>query len=149
MIGRLIFLLLIFKILDVMFGWSHSFKKKKDNEGKHDFDIDLGHENNRRAITRLAIVLALPIPISVLTWIPTIMSLAGEGSFSDFFTSIGSFLFLLTMILSGAYLFTYLFAIGRTRKARKISWISYLPMWQIIAVIILIFLTSILQSYGL
>jgi len=142
MIGRLVFLFLIFKILDLMFGWSHSFKQRK--EGKQDNDLE--QIKNRRGITGLAVALAVPIPLSVLTWIPTIMSLAGEGSFIEFFTSIGSFLFLLMMISSGTYVLTYIFAISKTRKDGKITWISYLPAWQVALTFLLIFLSIVSQS---
>ena len=108
----------------------------------------MAHENNKKAIRSMAIVLALPIPISILTWIPTIMSLAGEGSFLDFFTSIGAFFFLLMMISSGTYLFTYIFAVSKTREDGKITWISYLPAWQVVLTIVLMFLTNILQGNG-
>ncbi|MEH7098469.1 hypothetical protein [Neobacillus vireti] len=95
-------------------------------------------KERKTAIIPLFIFFALPIPFSLVSWIGTIMSVADAGMmdvsrFSDFIEGIVA---LITMLIAGTYLGTYIISLNKTLKNKKISLISFLPILHIILFII-------------
>ena len=95
-------------------------------------------KNRKILIIVLFIVLALPIPLSLISWIGTVISVANIGMMG--WSSLGeimqAFIALITMLLAGTYLSTYIFSVNRTWKEKELSSISFLPFLHIVLFII-------------
>jgi len=94
-------------------------------------------EERKSRITSIIILFvffALPIPISLFSWIGTIISVANIGmtDWSSFSESIQGLVALITMLLAGTYLVTFIISLVITLKAKKISLLSFLPLMHII-----------------
>lgn len=100
------------------------------------------------AIITLFIFFALPIPISLVSWIGTIISVADIGmmNLSKVSDYIQLLVGLITMLIAGTYLGTYIISLNKTLKNKKISLISFLPMLHIILFIIFIAMWSELNA---
>ena len=87
-------------------------------------------DNQKGITTVLFILFALPIPISLLSLPWTLMAIFSidftySGNPNGF---ISNLLFLFVMLLGGNYLITYIISIILTRKARRLSALSFLPV---------------------
>lgn len=85
--------------------------------------------------------LALPIPLSILSWFGSIGSLADFGMMSG--SSSGECALaisaLLTMISAGTYTITYLVSLMLTLRQKRISFVSFLPIIHIGAFVFFLF----------
>lgn len=90
-------------------------------------------ENNKKSIILLFILLALPIPFSLISWIGTLMSVVNIGmtNWSEFSEFIQGAVALITMFLAGTYLVTYFLSLKVTLKNKRISLISLSPIFHI------------------
>ena len=81
------------------------------------------------------ILLALPIPISLITIIGSIISLANIGVMIEqsSFVAVVATIF---MILAGTYSLTYIFSAVKTFSKKRISLISFLPIVHIIFTVV-------------
>ena len=93
---------------------------------------------NKALIWTVTVIQALPVPISLITILGSIISLANIGMLSD-----QSFLLVfaavLSMFLAGTYSVTYIASTINTFRKKKLSIISFLPIVHII--ITLVFFT--------
>ncbi|MCQ1530705.1 hypothetical protein [Lutispora saccharofermentans] len=91
-------------------------------------------KERKTSIIILFILFALPAPFSLISWIGTLISVANIGmtNWSEFSQCIQGLAALITMLLAGTYLVTYIISLGATLKNNKISLISFLPMLHII-----------------
>ena len=78
----------------------------------------------------LFILLALPIPVSLVSWMGTIISIANIGmtDWAKPGESLQGIVALITMLLAGTYLFTYSFSLIKTRASKNLSLVSFLPV---------------------
>lgn len=95
-----------------------------------DFIIRMNTDVKARVV--LCILCALPIPLSLLSWVASLLSLSGVlGSWA----SIGDFLnkgsMLAFMVLAGTYGITYLVMVIAVSVRKKIGWIGLLPIFHI------------------
>ena len=81
------------------------------------------------------ILLALPIPISLITIFGSIISLANIGVMIEqsSFVAVVATIF---MILAGTYSLTYIFSAVKTFSKKRISLISFLPIVHIIVTVV-------------
>ena len=81
-------------------------------------------------IILLFVLLALPIPPSLLSWIGTVMSLANIGmtDWSAPGQLILGLVALVTMLLAGTYVVSYVISLSITLKNKRISRMSLLPV---------------------
>ena len=93
------------------------------------------------------IIQALPIPLSLISLIGTMISVAdmGETMFDFTFLEVIQAIFVLsTMFLAGTYLITYSVSLGisltKISKEQKIGWLCFLPSVHLIVTIFLIVL---------
>ena len=95
----------------------------------------------------LFILLALPIPVSLVSWIGTVISIANIGmtDWAKPGESLQGIVALITMLLAGTYLFTYSFSLIKTRSARKISFVSFLPILHLLLTVAFMFLWDYLN----
>lgn len=85
---------------------------------------------HKKSIIIMFVFFAFPIPVSLISWIGTIISVANIGmvEWSKLRESLQALIALVTMLLAGTYLFTYIISLGKTLKNKKISWVSFLPV---------------------
>ena len=79
--------------------------------------------------------LALPIPISLITILGSIISIANIGVMieqSSFVAAVAT----IFMILAGTYSLTYIFSAVKTFSKKRISLISFLPIVHIIFTVV-------------
>ena len=81
------------------------------------------------------ILFALPIPLSLASWIGTLMSVSAIGTvnWSNPDEWIQLFIALTAMLLAGSYLITYIFSLSKTFKNKNINitLVSFLPLLHI------------------
>ncbi|MCL1820584.1 MAG: hypothetical protein FWG36_08030 [Oscillospiraceae bacterium] len=88
----------------------------------------------------LFILFALPIPISLISWIGTLISVANIGAMKGSVLIRG--IALITMLLAGTYTGTYIFSLVKTLKKKEISMVSLLPLLHIALFLIFMYLWS-------
>jgi len=100
----------------------------------------------------LSIVFALLIPVSFLLtgFVPIYYQASQNPRFANW-SQIGTWIsvgmgYLVFGVVAGSYLISYLIGIGMTLKRNKISAISFLPFFHVLAFISLILLWSILTT---
>ena len=81
------------------------------------------------------ILQALPIPISLITILGSVISLANISVITEqsLFVAVVAVIF---MILAGTYSLTYLFSAVKTFSKKRISFISFLPIVHIIITVV-------------
>ncbi len=86
-------------------------------------------------------IFALPIPVSIITWIGTLISVANIGAIGGEGISgiIHKFVALLCMLLAGTYLISYAYSLYRTKKVKKLTFAFFLPILHIVLTIICIY----------
>jgi len=101
-------------------------------------------ERNKLPTNIFFALFAIPIPISIASWLGTIMSLASIGSidWANANETIQAVVALIAMLAAGTYLVSYVIAFKATRKNGSRYWLSFLPVWHIIAIIVLMGLWS-------
>ena len=102
---------------------------------------------NKKTIICMYIILALPIPISLLTWIGTMVSIANIGMIKadNAGVLITTIVSLSAMILAGIYPATYGISLFRTLRNRRLKLVSFLPIIHILLIAILILLWSLCE----
>lgn len=91
-------------------------------------------KEHKTSIIILFIFFALPIPLSLISWIGTLISVANIGmiNWSVFSQFIQGLVSVITMLLAGTYLVTYIISLSVTLKNKNISLISFLPLLHIV-----------------
>jgi len=86
------------------------------------------------------ILMALPIPISMITWIGTLISVANIGATGGegLIGTIHELVALLSMLLAGTYLIPYVFSLIRMCKIKKVTFSMFLPVIHILVTCIFI-----------
>lgn len=80
---------------------------------------------NKALVIALFIVLAIPIPISLMTIIGTIISIANIGMAENLS---GAIIPIITMVLAGTYIIPYIISLLLTIIKKKIHVYSFLPI---------------------
>ena len=98
---------------------------------------------NKVMMQVVIILQALPIPISLITILGSVISLANIHA-----TMIEQSLFVaivaaISMILAGTYSLTYLFAATKTLANKRISFVSFLPIIHIVVTVVFMILWGI------
>ena len=90
---------------------------------------------NKALIWTVTVIQALPVPISLITILGSIISLANIGMLSDqsFLLAITA---VLSMFLAGTYSITYIASTINTFRKKKLSIISFLPIAHIIITLV-------------
>ncbi|MCL2818190.1 MAG: hypothetical protein FWD41_00425 [Actinomycetia bacterium] len=90
----------------------------------------------------LFILYALPIPLSLASWIGTVMALAGFRAQSGIDTNetITAIVALIAMLLAGSYPLSYVVSLVQTLRTKALSWISALPVLHIVLTLIFLFI---------
>ncbi len=82
------------------------------------------------------IIMALPIPVSMVTWIGTIMSVANIGEMdmegASFLGIISAFVAIWSMLLAGTYLISYVISLIRMIIVKKVTFSMFLPIIHIV-----------------
>ena len=76
----------------------------------------------------LFVIQALPIPVSLISNIGTIMAIAGLLEHGDSAPILISIVAIATMILSGTYTITYITSFIVYHDTKKLSFVSFLPL---------------------
>lgn len=102
---------------------------------------------HKKTMIFLYIIMAIPIPLSLLTWIPSIMSIASIGmmeidSARELITAIVS---LSAMILAGTYCVSYAVALDKTIKNKGLKPISFLPVLHILLAVLMLYAWSLCE----
>ena len=89
---------------------------------------------------------AIPIPISVVSWIGTLIIIAGgigTVNWSNFSNAIGAIIMIMFFVFVGIYPITYIVSLLKVKDKNEFSIWIFLPIIHILAVIIfVIFLTK-------
>ena len=90
---------------------------------------------NKLIMWVVMILQALPIPISLITILGSVISLANISVITEqsLFVAVVAVIF---MILAGTYSLTYLFSAVKTFSKKRISFISFLPIVHIIITVV-------------
>ena len=94
---------------------------------------------NKTMMWVVMILQALPIPISLITILGSIISLANIGVMVEqsLFVAVVATIF---MILAGTYSLTYLFSAIKTFANKRISFVSVLPIIHIVVTVVFMIL---------
>ena len=94
------------------------------------------------------VLMALPIPLSMATWIGTVMMLAnldmagGEGLAGAVYT----FVAVLAMLLARTYLISYVCSLIRVIHVKKVTFSTFLPIIHIVVTGISLYLWAFLDK---
>lgn len=103
-------------------------------------------KNNTILITILFILFALPIPLSLMSWIGTIISIANIGMSDWGKEGVSMIIAIATMVMAGTYLITYIVSTIITVKKKALSFFSLLPLIHIFLFVILYFTWEWLET---
>ena len=94
---------------------------------------------NKAIMRGVMILQALPIPISLITILGSIISLANIGVIIEqsLFVAVVA---TISMILAGTYSLTYLFSAIKTFANKRISFVSLLPIIHIVVTVVFMIL---------
>lgn len=95
------------------------------------------------------LILALPIPLSLITWLGTIMSIANFGmlDLTNMKVLITTIVSITAMLLAGTYPATYAFSLYKTLKNKKLNCLSFFPVFHIILTLFVFQLWSLCNVY--
>jgi hypothetical protein len=88
---------------------------------------------NKASVLAILILLALPVPFSLITVLGSVISLANMGT-----VTLSTAIPLIAMALSGTYTFTYAFSAIKTVSSKKIGFPVFLPLIHIALTILFI-----------
>ena len=82
----------------------------------------------------LLILMAIPVPFSVISWIGTLISIGGLSmvNWTNFQSAFNAIIGLLVMIFAGSYVVTYCISLTYTLAIGKLSWITIIPIGHLI-----------------
>jgi len=90
-------------------------------------------KENKVLITFIFILFALPIPVSLFSWIPTIMHLASFGEINpEGWEWLSHIIVMIPMLLAGTYSISYIVSLRYAIINRKITPITFLPLLHIV-----------------
>ena len=97
-------------------------------------------KKSKAAIIIIFILYALPIPLSLASWIGTIMAIAAIGmeDWASGSAWIQAIVAGIAMLVAGTYLVSYIISLIKTLKNKKLSKVSLLPLLHIIITILLL-----------
>ncbi|MBQ3507942.1 MAG: hypothetical protein IJA91_05265 [Clostridia bacterium] len=78
------------------------------------------------------ILQALPIPLSLMTIIGSLISLANLGMTAEQYSPWTAVCAVVTMILAGTYVIPYVVAAVMTAVRKRLGWVSFLPVLHIV-----------------
>lgn len=80
------------------------------------------------------ILMALPIPVSMITWIGTLISVANIGAVGEegFLGIIHNLVAILSMLLAGTYLIPYVISLIIMCNIKKVTFSMFLPVIHIL-----------------
>jgi len=90
---------------------------------------------NKALIWTVTVIQALPVPISLITILGSVISLANIGMLLEQ-SSLLAFAAVFSMLLSGTYFITYIASTINTFHKKKLSIISFLPIVHIIITLV-------------
>lgn len=90
--------------------------------------------------------MALPAPVSLCTWIPSVMSIAGIVEAGLAGVSVTSIVALSAMILAGTYFVSYGISLYRTLINKRLKLVSFLPVAHIFLTVFLFYLWNLVES---
>ena len=87
------------------------------------------------------IIMALPIPLSMITWLGTLISLANIGATGGegIVGIIHELVALLSMLSAGTYLIPYIFSLIRMITVKKVTFSMFLPIIHIAITCVLMY----------
>ena len=96
-------------------------------------------KHSKNYVIMLFVLFAIPIPISLISWIPTLMSLAAIGmiDWTSPLEIMRAIIAFSAMILAGSYLVPYIWALGVSLSEKKISKKSFVPLFYIVITLIM------------
>lgn len=96
------------------------------------------------------VILALPIPLSLITWLGSIISVANFGmlDLDNMKVLITAIISAIAMLLAGTYPVTYILALTKTLKNKKLSYLSFSPIVHIILTILFIQLWAFSEKFA-
>lgn len=96
------------------------------------------------------VILALPIPLSLITWLGTIMSVANFGmlDLDNIKVLITVFISVVAMLLAGTYPVTYILALYKTLKNKKLTYLSFAPIFHIVLIIFFLQLWAFSEKFA-
>lgn len=94
---------------------------------------------NKALVIILFILQALPIPISLISILGSIISIANIGMADDFFDTI---IPIVTMILAATYTIPYIISLLLTIKNKKVHIYSFIPIVHLLITLLFCFLWS-------
>lgn len=100
---------------------------------------------NKITVIIMYLILALPVPISLLTWIGTIMSVASIGmlKIDNVGVLITTLVAFSAMILAGTYPVSYSVSLYKTIENKRLKLVSFLPVAHILLAAIMIYIWSL------
>ncbi len=75
---------------------------------------------------------ALPIPLSLISILGSLISLANIGMTAELFSPWTAVCAVITMALAGTYVIPYVVAAAVTAVRKRLSWVSFLPVLHIV-----------------
>lgn len=100
---------------------------------------------NKVLIWTITITQALPVPISLITILGSLISLANIGMLSEQ-SILLAIVAVSSMLLSGTYSITYIISTINTFRKKKLSIISFLPIVHIIITLVFFAIWIFLES---
>jgi len=92
---------------------------------------------NKLFVTVLFVVLALPIPISLITILGSIISIANIGMAEN---NLSVVIPIITMLLAATYTITYIISLLITIKNKKINMCSFFPIMHLVVTALFFFI---------
>ena len=103
---------------------------------------------NKALIWTVTVIQALPVPISLITILGSIISLANIGMLSDQ-SFLLAFAAVFSMLLAGTYSITYIASAINTFHKKELSLISFLPIVHIIITLVFFIIWISLEKFYL
>ena len=100
---------------------------------------------NKALIWTVTVIQALPVPISLITILGSIISLANIGMLSEQ-SFLLAFAAVFSMLLAGTYSITYIASTINTFHKKKLSLISFLPIVHIIITLVFFIIWIFLEK---
>ena len=87
---------------------------------------------NKPLTWAVMILQALPIPLSLISILGSLISLANIGMTAELFSPWTAVCAVVTMILAGTYVIPYVVAAKVTAVRKRLGWVSFLPVLHIV-----------------
>lgn len=87
---------------------------------------------NKLLIWGIMILQALPIPLSLISILGSLISLANMGMTAELYSPWTAVCAVATMILTGTYTIPYAVATVMTAARKRLGWVSFLPAFHLL-----------------